>query len=217
MNSVKLVTICAIVCFGLAGVASAVVVDLAANENGWAGLTYFERYDPDPSTGTGVFDPFVRIQGDVNKVGVERGYNTDGAIEFETKPSPHTHSIKLGDILVVGGQLELLLDIDQNNNEEGKYLSLDVMKIYLADSDDLTDYWDAAFGAPVYDLGDNWVPKNPSWDDNKYFYLYSEFGGNVGCSANDGPEEWAVTIPEPATIVLLGLGFMSLIRRKHAV
>ena len=238
MNSVKLATICAIVCFGLAGVASAVVVDLAENENGTAvaatgQLTYFERYDPDPATGTGVFDTFLRIQGK----GVERGYNTDGAIEFETKPSPHTHSIKLGDIAVADAKLVLLLDTDQDNTAEGRYLSLDVMKIYLADSGDLTDYWNADFGAPVYNLGDNWVkinnelfnpgngtadvrvliPKDLSWDDNKYFYLYCEFGGNGDFSANSSFEEWGTEIPEPATAALLGIALTFLIRRKKGV
>ena len=54
---------------------------------------------------------------------------------------------------------------------------------------------------------------------NNYIYLYSLFGENF--SANDGFEEWAYgvgdpIIPEPATVLLLGLGALALLRRKEA-
>jgi hypothetical protein len=238
MNSIKSILTLLILCCVLAASASAVIVDLDAHESDTAiaatgQLTEFERYDPDPATGTGVFEPFLRVQGK----GVERGYNTDGIIEFETKPSPWTHSIKLGKMCMSDDKIVLLLDTDQSNSAEGRYLSLDVLKIYLADAPDLTDYWNTDFGTPVYDLGDNWVkinnelfnpgngtadvriliPKDQSWDNDKYLYLYCEFGGNGGYVANSSFEEWGTegyVIPEPATVVLLLLGGLALRRRQ---
>jgi hypothetical protein len=229
----RVITICAIVCLGLMRIASATLVDLAANESGTATpalgpVTTFERFDPDPATGTGLFKPFVRIQGE----GVEKGYNTDGAIEFETKSGLWTHSIKLADIYVSEGNLELLLDINQYQGGEGEFLSLDVMEIYLSAFPNLNSY-SSGLGTLIYDLGDNWVkmnntffkpgsgtgdvrvliPQNPAWDENLYLYLYTEFGGNGGFSANSGFEEWG-TAPEPATICLLGLGALAIFR-KH--
>ena len=54
---------------------------------------------------------------------------------------------------------------------------------------------------------------------NDYVYLYSRFGENFG--ANNGFEEWAhgvggPVIPEPATILLLGLGGLALLRKRRA-
>jgi hypothetical protein len=53
---------------------------------------------------------------------------------------------------------------------------------------------------------------------NNYIYLYSRLGDNL--SASDGFEEWAYgvdgpIIPEPATVALLGLGALFLLRRKR--
>src|SRR5258708_4708187 len=65
-------------------------------------------------TGTGVIQPFVRIQGKPT----ESGYNTDGPIEFDTKDHTGqnwTHSITLSQvpIVTIGGvqYREFLLDI----------------------------------------------------------------------------------------------------------
>ncbi len=233
--------ICLVSCLVLAEVTFANLVDLSVNTSGTVTAatgqwTIFERYDA-PPTGTGVFKPFVRIQ----KKGTEKGYNTDGALEFDTKQGKTggkkwTHSLKLGDIPVSNGNIQLLLDINQSQGGNNKYLSLDVMKIFLADSGSLDNYA-SGLGTLVYDMGDNWVkmdssvfhpgsgtgdvrvtiPKNPGWSSDKYFYLYSEFGRHN--SSNGGFEEWAIAIipaavPEPAAITLLGLGALSLLR-KH--
>lgn len=53
---------------------------------------------------------------------------------------------------------------------------------------------------------------------NNYIYLYSRFGDNS--VADNGFEEWAygvdgAIIPEPATVALLGLGALFLLRRKR--
>ena len=236
MKPRKLMTIC-LVASVVTGIASAALVDLAANLSGTVTAatgqqTTFERYDPDQSTGTGVFKPFVRIQHN----GTEKGYNTDGAIEFDTKGGIWTHSIKLGEIPVIEGDLGFLLDTDQNNSAEGRFISLEVVEIYLADSPSLTVYATNIDGADgvqlIYDLGENWVKmnnelfkpgsgtgdvrmlieNNPAWDTNKYLYFYTEMGGHN--ASNDGFEEWGIFIPEPATMLLLGLGGL-VIRRKR--
>ncbi len=52
---------------------------------------------------------------------------------------------------------------------------------------------------------------------DNYIYLYSRFGENFG--GNDGYEEWACgvegPIPEPGTILLLGLGGLALLRKRR--
>ena len=229
-------TICFVFCFALATVAFADLVDLAVDTSGTVtaligGATTFERFN-NPSTGTGVFESFVKIQGD----GIEKGYNTDGNPEFDTKGGKWTHSIKLGDIQVIDGKISFLLDIDQSQSGDNKYLSLDVMKIYLADSGSLDSYA-SGLGDMIYDLGDNWVKmdsrifgsgsgtgdmrvsidKNPTWSNDKYLYLYSEFGHRF--SSNSGFEEWSTVVPksavpEPTTVCILSLGVLSLLRRK---
>jgi hypothetical protein len=231
----NLIAGCVVFCLCLTGVTSANLVDLAVNQSGTVTaatgqLTTFERYDPDPATGTGVFKPFLRVQGK----GIEKGYNTDGTVEFETKPGKWTHSIKLGDVMVVNGQLEFLLDIDQSQGHDKKFLSLDVIKIFLADSKYLDNYA-AGLGNLIYDLGDNWVkmdntvfnpgngtgdvrvliPMDAGWSSDKYLYFYSQFGGNGGWSANSGFEEWATVVPEPATISLLGLSMLLVLVKKR--
>lgn len=139
MKLQKLITICITITLCLSGFASAKIIDIVAEgSHDWASDgAYFEQIGPQP-TGTGVFEPFVRIGPDSG--GLEAGYNTDGAVEFQTKSSIHTHSIMLGDIPVVEGKLEFILDIDESEGGDESLLSLDVMKIYLADAPDITGY-----------------------------------------------------------------------------
>lgn len=241
----KAIAICLVSCLVLAGVTFANLIDLSVNTSetvtaATGQWTTFERYN-DPPTGTGVFNPFVRIQ---NK-GTEKGYNTDGTLEFDTKQGQTggkkwTHSLKLGDIPVSNGNIQFLLDINQSQGGDNRYLSLDVMKIFLADSGSLDNYA-SGLGTLIYDLGkDNWVkmdssvfhpgsgtgdvrvtiniPEITGWSSDKYLYLYSEFGQHN--SSNGGFEEWAIAVPavvpEPATIALLGLGALSL-RKKRSM
>ena len=185
----------------------------------------FVHWDGSPQ-GTGVFDPFVRIQAHGNDT-FEAGYNTDGPIEFQTKDHQGhnwTHSLLLNAVPIVTiGSVdyrEFALDINQNSGGSSSLLSLDDLKIYLEATPDLTG-WPDNFSDPIYSMDnseDNWVtleydlnggsgngdmlayiPNSLFSGPNQYVYLYSEFGTNFG--ANSGFEEWAtLDISDPPVI-----------------
>jgi len=190
----------------------------------------FSAFDPATSTGTGVFDPFVRIQAN----GVESGFNTDdvvAALQPDVKDDPHTHSLLLSGVQPVNEDgtwyREFLLDVDQVG-QEGRFLSIDELIIRLETSGDLTGPYDTGFTGPtVYNLGDNSVIVDSSlfvmgngngdvrvlipasnfegfegYGTDSYVYLYSKMG--VLNASNDGFEEWGVrsgeTPPPPPSI-----------------
>ncbi len=71
-----------------------------------------------PSTGTGVFKPFVRIQ---DSTGTQSGYNTDAPNndpQFDTKSGPWTHSVLFGDLgtIDIGGSSYYQFSLDSNEN-----------------------------------------------------------------------------------------------------
>jgi len=118
--------------------------------------------------GTGVFQPFVRIQergnGNNNSNGVEAGYNTDGRdgngypamVELDNHDkggSNWNHSIKLGDIPKVtvcdgGGSTgtgcnqyyEFLLDTNEQGNSINGGISMDEFKLFTAGTGDIHDF-----------------------------------------------------------------------------
>lgn len=168
--------------------------------DGYLAGAYFLQIDHS-STGTGVIDSFVRIQ----NTGSEKGYNTDGKPEFDTKGGAFTHAIQLGDVPTVelGGIVyrEFLLDINQDKSANPSYLSLDTIEIYLDDVGTNQSY-STGLGTLVYDLDastDNWILLDYALNagsgagdifayipdsvfggqsPEKYLYLYSEFGGS---------------------------------------
>jgi hypothetical protein len=122
---------------------------------GNGGLFYQTDLQP---TGTGVFQPFVRIQGHPT----ESGYNTDGVIEFETKDNPGnwTHSITLSQvpIVTIGGvqYREFVLDINETDSKAGRFLSMNEFQVYQSNVPNLssftlnvTDGTGGTFAAPV--------------------------------------------------------------------
>ena len=206
------------------------LLDLTVEFEGTINGAIFQRFDPETSTGTGVIEPFLRIQGK----GIEEGYNTDTTIAFETKEGPWTRSLSLSDVPLVTidgvNYLAFLLDINQSMGSKS-ILSLDELKIFLETSGSMAGCSDD-FSTPVYDLGENnwikldaglvgngsgsgdmlaFIPDSLFNGSGNDVYFYSKFGVNE--SSNGGFEEWAVQIAESATLLLLGLGAVTL-RKK---
>lgn len=197
----------------------------------------FRQFNGVP-TGTGNIDSFIRIQA----FGVQEGYNSDGRpVQYnENTAAQFNHSLLLSSIPIVtdngNSYREFLLDINQNGQN---ILSFDKIEIYLEATGDIIGH-PGSFGTPIYNLDageDNWIkldyglnggsgqgdmlayiPDSLFTGPNQYVYLYSRFGDNS--VADDGFEEWAYgadgpVIPEPATVMLLGLGALVLLRKRR--
>jgi hypothetical protein len=108
------------------------------------------------SSGTGVFDPFVRLQAD----GTESGYNTDGTTEFDTKTGKWTHAILVSHIPQVqcpqGSPslicFELFNDINESNSSSANasHISLNKVEVYFTDDPNLTGYDFGSAATPEY-------------------------------------------------------------------
>ncbi|MEW5943478.1 MAG: PEP-CTERM sorting domain-containing protein [Pseudomonadota bacterium] len=111
------------------------------------------------TVGTGVFNPFLRLQntgprGDTGyscgtNDGCEEGFNTDSKIVgghqiLDDKPSLWTHSLLLSNIptVTINGQTyrQFFLDINEPNNSKDKFLSLDQFKLFVGSVGDLDKY-----------------------------------------------------------------------------
>jgi len=204
----------------------------------------FQQFS-DGAAGSGNIDSFVRIQKTgveqgYNTSGRPLEFDENTSLSFT-----HSLLLSEVPILSDNGTnyREFLLDINQSGVN---LLSLDDLEIALHASGNLIGYstifaspiYD--MNAPGED---NWVkldysinagsgagdmlayiPDSFFMDEfgvylNDYVYLYSKFGQNFG--ANNGFEEWAhgtngPVIPEPATILLLGLGGLALLRKRRA-
>lgn len=93
-------------------------------------------------TGTGVYDPFLRVQAN----NVEEGFNTNYGSPYDPvgshsaplddKPGIWTHDIQMKDLAVktVGGidYYVLTLDINEPNNYPSSLLSLDELRLYTS-------------------------------------------------------------------------------------
>jgi hypothetical protein len=144
--------------------AQATVVDLINNDSGTItnsyGTAIFQFTNQQP-TGTGVIDPFLRIQNN----GTEQGYNTSGGTPFDDKAGIWTHNIQFSDLqstaVTVNGStyFKLLLDVNEPNGAKST-LSLDHLQFYTGATGSLTTTNLASLGTLRYDLdagGDNQV------------------------------------------------------------
>lgn len=118
--------------------ASAVIVDLTtAGSSGSANGAFFQQITPQ-STGTGVIDPFLRIQANGTEHGFNNNVNKFTLDDVAKGGQTYNHDIQLSHVPVVtlGGKAyyQFLLDINQNSANSippGNLLSMHEMEIWL--------------------------------------------------------------------------------------
>ncbi|MEA3511858.1 MAG: hypothetical protein U9R51_10530 [Actinomycetota bacterium] len=138
-----------------------------------------QYYNPDESTGTGVFAPFLRTQ---SSSGLQHGYNSDewtSGLEYETKTDPHTHSLLLGEIPIVdidgNGTMAYEIVADWNEPNSADEITLEQLEMFCVQSGEAidgtnigtygypygvdgfqsgTDSVDAVWGEPWFQLSD---------------------------------------------------------------
>lgn len=183
---------------------------------GNASVEYIGSSAQNQASGTGLFDPFVRLQGSPT----EKGYNTDGAVAFDTKSGTWTHAIKVNAIPVVDCDgdgagtatcWELFVDINDSNT--AKRISLNEVEIWFTTNANLVGFVDPT-GFPSgatkeYDFsgailindvnqgsgrGDlrYLVPTaDHTWNADTYFVLYSKWGTTAPTvDAENGTGGW---------------------------
>ncbi|KKM14673.1 hypothetical protein LCGC14_1703790, partial [marine sediment metagenome] len=201
---------------------SAGLLDLtAAGAYGMVNDAIFRQVQPG-STGTGVVDAFVRMQG----APYERGYNTSGTTEFETKADAHTHPIQLSAVpsIEVGNTLYREMWLDLNEPTNTALVTLEDFQVFVGTAGSYSGYpFAGQIGAGqmslIYDMdagpkGDTYILLDGSKgsgqgdmtvyipdalfgvDDAQYVYVYSSFGvlpgADHGETSEGGYEEWFV-------------------------
>lgn len=174
----------------------------------YAKVEYIGSSANNQSSGTGIFDPFVRLQGSP----IEKGYNTNGAVAFDTKAGQWTHAIKASAIPTVDCDgsgpgtarcWELFNDINENNT--AKYISLNEVEIWFTTNPSLVGFVDPS-GFPsgatkVYDFSGDirihdvnqgsgrgdlryLIPLTSidAFTNDTYFVLYSKWGTSAATS-----------------------------------
>ena len=228
---------------GVATVAPAAIVDLSTNTTGTINGATFERFAVHPA-GTGVFQPFVRIQAN----GTEQGYNTSGRPPaFDEKTDGNfTIDMLLSNVPIrnFGGPdfYEFLLDSNEPIGGDNDLISLDQLKIFTTTPGQTTTNVDS-LGVLRYNMdgapaGDSWVIINDALNrgsgesdmrllvpvsnfaghgPNDFVVLYSQFGTHN--PSGDGFEEWGVQttvniVPLPAAAAMGMTGLLGIAARR---
>lgn len=120
-----------------------------------------EANPTEPATGTGVFQPFVRLQ---DSSGTQLGYNTDTSnpdINYDTKAGIWTHSITLGDLgtTTIDGLAYYQFQLDANENGAADTLAnqIDItdIQIYLGGAELMTPELYGGYTGTIFDSSDN--------------------------------------------------------------
>jgi hypothetical protein len=168
-------------------------------------------------TGTGTYQPFLRVQANSN----EEGFNTDYTpFPLDSKPPANfTHSVTWGSLatITIGSTdyYSFQLDANENHNKTEGLISLDALKIYNSSNPD--DATLAGLGNPLYDLDATadqtvfintdlkpgsgtddmtvYIPKSyfANVNANDYMVFYSAFGNSdldPGLATQATFEEW---------------------------
>jgi len=169
-----------------ASTVQATVVDLTTNNSGTISdgtntVTFvFDKLQP---SGSGVLDPFVRIQND----GTEQGYNTTqgnaAAYPFDEKHGSFTHDVLFSSLQLIDGFYNFVLDIAEGGNAPESLLSLDGLRFYAA----TTGGQDTTV---LGDLGD--LLWDMDGDEDSYVKLDGNRDGNPG----NGVSDMLMKVPE---------------------
>ncbi len=187
------------------------------------GTAFFARSDVQ-SSGTGVIDPFLILQAK----GTEKGYNTDGNLQYDTKQAHFTRNLQLSElatVLVDGVQYyEFHLDADQDASSTlGKaVLSIDQIKIYTSPTASIDNIGSLSdLGTARFDLGTNSIfidagigsTAGAGSDDMIAFIPVTAFAGassgdyiyffnfnGTQLESNDGREQWSALLGGNATV-----------------
>jgi hypothetical protein len=189
-------------------------------------------------TGTGVFDPFLRLQQQGNNT-EEAAYNSDNVTTDnpDAKTDIHTHSLQLSSLQEEGGYYTFTLDLGEpgQTGSEQSLLALSELKLYLGTAGDLapTIANVDTLGKLVYNLDateDNTVVLADLTSGNgksdytvqilksafdaqadaghQFVYLFSHFGPDP--SADGSFEEWAASTAPSTAVPLAQDAYMGL-------
>jgi len=212
----------------------ATVVDLTgSNDSGAINGAQFVFTAPQP-TGTGVIQPFLRVE----NTPIEQGYNTSGGTPFDDKAGPWTHDLTFGDLqntqVTLGGvsYFKLLLDVNEPGGSKS-LISLDQLQFYTSTAGSQTTTNVGSLGSLRYTFGSEdrvildasrnhgsgsgdmyaYIPTSDFAGSKKsdFVYLYAHFGNTDASQA--GFEEWALVnaapIPEMNALFPI-IGFFAL-------
>ena len=151
--------------------AKAVELDLrTAGASGTINGAFFDQINPQ-STGTGVLDPFLRIQANDQ----EQGYNSNAA-PLDDKSGTWTHDLLLSSLGAVDYKdvdcYQFVLDINENTGSNNELLSLDSVKIYTSTTPNQSVALGSLIGTLRYDLD--------TGGDNAILLDYSLNSGKIG-------------------------------------
>jgi len=97
-------------------------------------------------TGTGVYNPFLRVQDSPNEQGWNEDYANPGDVPTNSsaKSDPHTHSVLISDLatFTIDGitYYEFDLDLQENSSASGRLVSLNNVTIFDSLVSDPSDY-----------------------------------------------------------------------------
>ena len=103
-------------------------------------------YYSDQATGTGIFDPFVRIQqhgSNDSQSGYNTTQNNNNDYAYDEVHSIHTHDVLIQDVDILNGKYQFELDLNESNGNNANLLSLDGIRIFASDTGGLNSLLDS--------------------------------------------------------------------------